>query len=145
MFAGARVQRGHGLGNLFSGLIKAAMPLVKSGVKALGKQGLKTGMQIAGDIVSGQKPKRAVKTRIKQAGTHMVSRALNRFPPGIPTQVGRGRQKTSRGGKRGTGRGRQQTSRGRGRQQSSRRGTKRGASSRGGSSSRSKQPRDIFT
>ena len=134
VFVGARVQRGHGLGNLFSGLIRAAMPLVKSGVKALGKQGLKTGMQIAGDVLGGQKPKQAVQRRAKQAGTRLVGQALGQWqgPPGVP--VGRGC-----GGRRGRGgsRGRQQ-SRGRGA------ATKRRASSRGGSSSRGKRQRDIF-
>ena len=84
-FSGTRVQRGHGLGNIFSGLVRAAMPLVKSGMKALGKQGLKTGMQIAGDVLQGRKPRRAASRRTKQAGKQLLSRALQQFmPPGEP-------------------------------------------------------------
>lgn len=84
-FSGTRVQRGHGLGNIFSGLVRAAMPLVKSGMKALGKQGLKTGMQIAGDVLQGRKPRRAARRRTKQAGKQLLSRALQQFmPPGEP-------------------------------------------------------------
>ena len=60
-FSGTQIQRGHGLGNILSGIMRAAMPLVKGGVKALGKQGLQTGMQIAGDVLSGKKTKQAVK------------------------------------------------------------------------------------
>ncbi len=87
-FTGARTQRGHGLGNIFSGLVRAAMPLVKSGVKALGKQGMKTGLQIAGDVLSGQKPKRTIRQRGKQAGQQLLHKALHQFitppPPGKP-------------------------------------------------------------
>ena len=115
-FSGTRIQRGHGLGNMFSGLVRAAMPLVKSGMKALGKQGLKTGLQIAGDVMSGQKPRQAAKRRAKQAGNQLIDEAFG--PPG--KRATRGRQ--SRG-----------------------RGIKRPASTRSGSSSQSKRQRDIFT
>ena len=95
VFTGARVQRGHGLGNVFSGLIRAAMPLMKSGMKLLGKHGVKTGMQIAGDVLSGQNPKRAVRQRAKQAGTEIVHDALRQFMPGPPGQPSRSRQQTA--------------------------------------------------
>ncbi len=80
VFLGARVQRGHGLGNLFAGLVRAAMPLVKKGVKAIGKQGMKTGIQIAGDVFSGHKPKQAAKRRAKQAGLRLIGSALGQHP-----------------------------------------------------------------
>lgn len=54
VFVGARVQRGHGLGSLFGGLIRSAMPLIKRGALALGKGALKTGLGVAGDVLSGQ-------------------------------------------------------------------------------------------
>ena len=49
-FVGARVQRGHGLGNLFGSLLRSAMPLIKRGAVALGKRALTTGMRVAGDV-----------------------------------------------------------------------------------------------
>ena len=48
-FAGARVQRGHGFGSLFAGLLRSVAPLIKRGALALGNRALKTGAQIAGD------------------------------------------------------------------------------------------------
>ena len=33
VYAGSRVQRGHGLGSIFGGLFKAAAPLLKKGAK----------------------------------------------------------------------------------------------------------------
>ena len=41
-FAGARVQQGYGLGNLFSSIAKSVLPLVKKGAKTLGKQVLQS-------------------------------------------------------------------------------------------------------
>ena len=55
VFAGSRMQRGHGLGSIFSGLFKAATPLLKRGAKALGKQALSTGMELASDLIEGKK------------------------------------------------------------------------------------------
>ena len=76
-FAGAQYQRGHGLGSLFSGLLPSAMPLIKRGAVALGKGALKTGVRIAGDVLSGQNIKTAAKRRVTDA----VLSGL-RAPPG---------------------------------------------------------------
>jgi hypothetical protein len=51
VFAGRRYQRGHGLGSIFGGLFKAAMPLLKKGTETLEREALKTRLNIAGDVV----------------------------------------------------------------------------------------------
>jgi hypothetical protein len=51
VFAGKRYQRGHGLGSIFGGLCKAAIPFLKKGAKILGHEVLKTGLNIAGYVV----------------------------------------------------------------------------------------------
>ena len=51
---GRRYQRGHGLGSIFGGLFKAAMPLMKKGAKTLERQAFKTGLNIARDVVQGR-------------------------------------------------------------------------------------------
>jgi hypothetical protein len=51
VFAGRRYHRGHGLGSIFGGLFKAAMPLLKKGAETLGREALKTGINITGDVV----------------------------------------------------------------------------------------------
>ena len=50
-FAGARVQQGYGLGNLFSSIAKSVLPLVKKGAKTLGKQVLQSGVDFASDVL----------------------------------------------------------------------------------------------
>ena len=66
-FAGAQYQRGHGLGSLFGSLLRSAMPLIKRGAVALGRGALKTGVRIAGDVLSGQNIKTAAKRRVTAA------------------------------------------------------------------------------
>ena len=71
-FVGAQYQRGHGLGSLFGGLLRSAMPLIKRGAVALGKGALKTGIRIADDVLSGQNIKTAAKRRITDSGRSML-------------------------------------------------------------------------
>ena len=80
-FAGARVQRGHGFGSLFGGLLRSVAPLIKRGALALGNRALKTGAQIAGDILSGEYIRTAAKRRTKTAGRDLLQ-SLLATPPG---------------------------------------------------------------
>ena len=82
-FAGARVQRGHGFGSLFGGLLRSVAPLIKRGALALGNRALKTGAQIAGDILSGENIRTAAKRRTKTAGRDLLQSLLaTPSPPG---------------------------------------------------------------
>ena len=80
-FAGARVQRGHGFGSLFGGLLRSVAPLIKRGALALRNRALKTGAQIAGDILSGENIRTAAKRRTKTAGRDLLQ-SLLATPPG---------------------------------------------------------------
>ena len=80
-FASARVQRGHGFGSLFGGLLRSVAPLIKRGGLALGNRALKTGAQIAGDILSGENIRTAAKRRTKTAGRDLLQ-SLLATPPG---------------------------------------------------------------
>ena len=71
-FTGAPYQRGHGLGSLFGGLLRSALPLIKRGAVALGRGALKTGVRIADDVLSGQSIKKAAKRRVTHAGRSML-------------------------------------------------------------------------
>lgn len=66
VFAGARNQRGHGLGSMLSGLFRRAMPIIKRGLKVFGKQALRTGANIANDVASGHEFSTSAKTRMKE-------------------------------------------------------------------------------
>lgn len=89
-FQGVRIQRGHGIGNMFSGLLKSAMPLIKKGSKALGKQVLSTGLDIANDLLSGENIRTSTERRLKEAGRNIMNQARGRIskPPGEPSRKG---------------------------------------------------------
>ena len=87
-FTGARYQRGHGLGNMLRSLTKFALPFLKKGAKAVGKQAMKTWMNIAQEVMLGQNIKKAAKRHLSQGLTELV------------TQRGRGRPRRGPPGER---------------------------------------------
>lgn len=100
VFIGGRLQRGRGLGSILSGLGRAVIPLLKSGGKALLKEGGKAGLQVVGDVLSGQNFKTALKKRARETGSRVFNSALGSLsgrrppPPGTPA-VKRIKQSTS--------------------------------------------------
>lgn len=85
VFKGSTIQRGHGIGGFFSGLLKGAMPLLKSGAKTVGKQLLKTGLNITGDLLNGKNFKESAKQRFSQSGQKLVQNFSNMLVPRPPT------------------------------------------------------------
>ena len=75
------MQRGHGLGSLFGGLIRSAVRLIKSGAMALGKRAFKTGLNVAGDVLAGHNLKDSAKRRVKKTGKDMIRRILRGDTP----------------------------------------------------------------
>lgn len=53
VFVGSRGQRGHGIGSVLGGLFRSAVPMLKRGLANFGRQALRTGLDIANDVVEG--------------------------------------------------------------------------------------------
>ena len=53
VFYGARMQRGHGLGSIFSGLFRSIFPMLKRVAPVIGKKALQTGIDIVSDVAAG--------------------------------------------------------------------------------------------
>ena len=68
-FHGARSQQGYGLGGMF----RWAMPHLRQRARVLGKKALKTGVNVAQDVIEGKDVKRAVRKRAKQALSDITS------------------------------------------------------------------------
>jgi len=76
VFRGAKHQRGHGLGSIISGLFrrvvlpllknegKTLIPFLKNNKKTLIKNALKTGMEVADDVLEGKSMKESAKKRV---------------------------------------------------------------------------------
>ena len=69
-------QRGRGLGGIFNGLARMIIPVLKRTGKTVLKEGLRSGVDVLGDIVSGQNVKSSFKKRAKQAGTRLVDQSI---------------------------------------------------------------------
>ena len=66
-FHGTRFQRGYGLGSIFKGLFRWAVPHLQQGAKMLGKKALQTSVNVAQDVLAGENLKTAVAKHGKQA------------------------------------------------------------------------------
>lgn len=71
-------QRGHGLGNFFRSLGRTVMPLISKGARAIGKQVLRTGAEVASDVLSGENVGESIKKRSKAAASDALDNYLNR-------------------------------------------------------------------
>ena len=67
--------------DLAGGLFKAAMPLLKKGAKTLKREALKTGLNIAGEVVQGRNIKQAAKSRLKSTGENLLQKAMDTVGP----------------------------------------------------------------
>ena len=65
-FAGSRYQRGHGLGSMLSGLFRRIVPFVRNNAKTWGASLLKTGMQVADDVLQGKRILDSAKQRVPE-------------------------------------------------------------------------------
>ena len=74
-FSGIPYQRGNGLGSLFRGLFRVLLPVVKSAGRAVGKQALRTGAQIASDLVAGESLKSSVENRGRRGASNLLKKA----------------------------------------------------------------------
>ena len=86
-FRGTRMQKGYGLGSLFKGFARSALPFVKTGAKILGKNLVNTGANVMMDVIDGKNLKQSLKSRGKQGG-HQVLNAMK-------DQIGRGVKRKS--------------------------------------------------
>lgn len=73
VFRGARIQRGHGLGNVFGSLFRWLKPMVQKTATAAGRELVKTGADIASDALAGKPLKEAAEQRLKET----ADRGLN--------------------------------------------------------------------
>lgn len=79
VYRGAEYQRGHGIGSFLGGLFRSVTPLLKSGVKALGKEALRSGLGFVGDLAHSVSPKEAISKRVKEMTGNLKRRADNKI------------------------------------------------------------------
>ena len=86
-YSGRQFQRGHGLsGGLFSSIGSAVLPMIKSGIKTVGKEVLRSGAKLASDALQGKNLKKGAIHRAKQSGVNLLKRIAVPPPPREPVQ-----------------------------------------------------------
>ena len=97
VYRGTTIQRGHGIGGFFSTLLKGAMPLAMKGLKAVGRQAISSGWNIAKDALSGRDVAQSARTNLKRGGDNLVGRLVHSMGPGIgPRQPVRGARRVKK-------------------------------------------------
>lgn len=104
VFKGATVQRGHGIGGFFSNLFKGAMPMIKSGLKTVGKELFSAGVDIARDAIQGKDVKASAQKRMMESGDNLLSKLSDKMKGNGLRPIRRRQRKSSKrslnGGKR---------------------------------------------
>lgn len=91
-YQGSLHQRGYGLGGLFRSFFRAAVPLFKSGAKAVGKQLFHSGVNLLNDVTKGEDIKSAAKKRLKEAGNVLTDKATTK----VKSMIGSGKRNKKR-------------------------------------------------
>jgi len=95
-------QRGRGLGSIFKGLARMALPVLKRTALSAGKALVKTGAEVASDLIDGKNLHASARDRFRHSGKELIGDLLH-GPPSrrrapvkrrAPTR-GRGRAKRS--------------------------------------------------
>ena len=89
-FRGVPVQRGHGLGSLFSKMFRAFRPYLVTGGKYIARKGLKTTTDIANAMLDGDKPKEAFRRNVRKLKGEIIQDAKAKIKKTL--HGGRGRQ-----------------------------------------------------
>lgn len=93
IYVGAPYQRGSGIGSFLGGVFRYVLPLLKRSAKAVGKEALRAGFNIASDVGERNTPfKEAFRSRVRQSTENLQSKAqekLSRFMNGEGYKVDR--------------------------------------------------------
>ena len=72
------VQRGHGIGSFLSGLFRLIRPVVWSGVKAVGRETLRTGCRILSDLADNMaedvKPRHSIAKHVSDSAQNLIQK-----------------------------------------------------------------------
>ncbi len=76
-FQGVRYQRGAGLGSFFRGVFRAALPVISSIGKTVGKQALSSGVAMTRDVGNGESVGQSFINRNREAAEELLTKAAN--------------------------------------------------------------------
>lgn len=75
VFVGSPYQRGHGIGSFLGGLFRKALPYLSRGVRAIGKEALRAGINVIDDVENNTPLKEALRNRFKESRGNLKRKA----------------------------------------------------------------------
>ena len=77
IYVGSRNQRGHGgIGSFLAGIFRRVLPLLSRGAKAVGKEAMRTGINIVSDVATRNTPiAESFRTHVKESGEVLKRKA----------------------------------------------------------------------
>ena len=99
VYRGKAVMNGNGIGSIFSGLMRSAMPMLKRGALSAGKKLLSSGVGVLSDVASGKSFSQSAKSRLKSTGMDILGDAKDQILGGI-SGTGSRKRKTKTGGRK---------------------------------------------
>lgn len=77
IYVGSPYQRGHGgIGSFLAGIFRRVLPLFSRGARAVGKEALRAGMNIASDVTAQNTPiKESLRNRLRESGHNLKRKA----------------------------------------------------------------------
>jgi len=96
VFAGSRYQRGHGLGSVLGGIFRRfVVPLFMTHGKTLALDALKTGMDVAEDVLGGKHDfKESVKKRVPEGIKRTAQNLIRQSGSGVSKRRHKRRKRT---------------------------------------------------
>lgn len=81
IYVGTPNQRGHGgIGSFLAGMFRRVLPLLSRGAKAVGKEALRTGMNIISDVANTDTSvKESFRNRMKESGKNLKRKVDEKF------------------------------------------------------------------
>lgn len=75
VYIGTPNQRGHGVGSFLGGIFRKILPLFSRGARAVGKEALRSGLNILSDVGHNTPFKEAFKARVRESGDNLKRKA----------------------------------------------------------------------
>lgn len=75
VYKGSPYQRGHGIGRFLGGLFRTITPLLSSGVKTMGKEAIKSSVNVLKDVISSVPPEQAISSGVKMFTSNLKRKA----------------------------------------------------------------------
>lgn len=80
VYIGSPNQRGHGIGSFLGGLFRCVFPFIKKGAKVIGREALRTGVNVAGDMIEKNiSLKDSVRDRARESGINLKRKAEDKL------------------------------------------------------------------